>query len=296
MNMLNIFRPSGMRCRSFVIIAFAVLSGCDRPVLPNHSFPVHLYIACGQSNMVGYGAFAEKRHRQGNTNIFYQFRPEPGDGDPVWSQTPRFFRHGSVFRDLGNARLRGVGPWWSFAHSMAEANETVEIRILMLAVSGSSLSQWAKDGEFYDENLRIIKQAIAGGAQLKGMIWHQGESGPGVLGADYGNMFRGFVESLRVDLGEPNLPVVAGKLAEGAPNAAEVNRALDRLAHDFPDFAVVDVPEKTLSDKVHFDTKTSEKLGNAMAEAMLRLQATSRLRRGPEMLVSHPVIDTHQFP
>lgn len=260
---------------TIAVMSVAILSGCEKPISPKPSLPVDLYIAGGQSNMVGYGAFVEQRHMQKSPNVLYQFRAKPGAEAPEWSQVPRYFRHGSIFRDLGNLRLRGVGLWWSFSRRIAGVQQESEIRILMLAVNGSTLHQWTREGEFYDENLRLVKSAITDGAVLKGMIWHQGESGTGVPEADYGEMFTGFVESLRSDLEQPNLPVVAGKLDGNAPNAETVNPALDRLAQSLPRFAVVDVPDKTLSDKVHFDTKTSERLGVAMAEAMLQLQAST---------------------
>jgi hypothetical protein len=203
----------------------------------------------------------------------FQFRLGPGTRDPVWRQSPCYFRHGTVFRDLGNARLRGVGVWLSFSRRMAEANPESQIWVLMLAVNGSALNQWAKDGELYFENLRLIMRAIGDGVILKGMIWIHGESGTGVQGSDYGEMFQGFRESIRADLDKPTLPVVAGILSAEVPYAEEVSRALGRLDRKLSELAVVDVPEKTQSDKVHFGTKTSEKLGIAMAVVMHRLQA-----------------------
>jgi hypothetical protein len=45
--------------------------------------------------------------------------------------------------------------------------------------------------------------------------------------------FQGFIESIRADLDEPTLPVVAGILSAGVPYAEEVNSALGRVAEPF---------------------------------------------------------------
>jgi hypothetical protein len=256
------------------LVFLIMLVSCHKPKEISAT-PIHLYIAAGQSNMVGHVAFAEQRHMEPLRRVQFGYHPNQNTQTIKWSPIPIFYRHGSIARNFRNARLRGVGPWWSFARRMADMTPDVEIRVLVLAVNGSSLNEWMPGGRLYKRNLAAIQRSLSSGMELKGIIWHQGESGTGLNGAEYGSMFQDWIVDLRQDLDCPSLPFVAGKLGEQAPNRAEVNAALDRLDNSLQEFTVVDIPNKTLSDRVHFNTETSERLGTAMANAMLMLQNTS---------------------
>jgi hypothetical protein len=243
------------------------------PVAHPGNRPVRLYVAAGQSNMVGFGAFAEARHRVPHPLIRYRYRSHTGTGLGPLQTTPRFFKHGSIRQGISAFCDRGVGPWWAFAQELAKQRSDAEIRILMVAVNGSSLMDWCRDGGLLDQAIEVIREETSRGATLEGMIWHQGEAGVGSQEGDYGAILKDLVRKLRSETGVANLPFLAATLPDASPNAAEVNAALDRLAASVPAFAVVDGRRKTMSDAVHLDTAASESLGIAMAEAMMRLSA-----------------------
>jgi hypothetical protein len=247
-----------------------ILVSCHKPEEIS-AIPIHLYIAAGQSNMVGHGAFAEQRHREPLRRVQFGYRPNQNTRTIKWSPMPIFYQHGSIARNFRNAKLRGVGPWWSFAKQVVDKTPDAEVRVLILAVNGSSLREWISGGVLYDKNLVAIKQAMSAGMQLKGIIWHQGESGTGSIGAEYEKMFQELISELRIALSSPELPVVAGKLGAQSPNQAEVNAALERTRYSIENFTVVDIPNKAFTDEVHFNTETSERLGIAMAESILNL-------------------------
>jgi hypothetical protein len=243
------------------------------PVAHPGNRPVRLYVAVGQSNMVGFGAFAEARHRVPHPLIRYRYRSHTGTGLGPLQTTPRFFKHGSIRQGISAFCDRGVGPWWAFAQELAKQRTDTEIRILMVAVNGSSLMDWCRDGGLLDQAIAFIREETSRGATLEGMIWHQGEAGAGSEDANYGEMLEQLIHKLRSETGAGDLPFVAATLPDASPNAADVNAVLDRLAASLPGFTIVDGRRKTMSDPVHLDTAASESLGIAMAEAMMRLSA-----------------------
>lgn len=234
---------------------------------------VRLYVAAGQSNMVGFGAFAQARHRVPHPLIRYRYRAATGAGVGPLQTNPSFFRYGSIRQGFSAFQDRGAGPWWAFAQELAKRQTDAEIRILMVAVNGSSLMDWCQDGGLLDQAIAFIREETSRGATLEGMIWHQGEAGVGSEAGDYGAMLVDLIHKLRCETGAANLPFVAATLPDKSPHAAEVNAALDLLAASLPAFTVVDGQHSTMSDAVHLDTAASEKLGIAMAEAMMQLTA-----------------------
>ena len=249
--------------------------------LPVAGTPVRLYVAAGQSNMVGYGAFAGSRHRVAHPLVTYQYRAAAGAGLGRPRAVPQFFRHGTIRQGLACFRDRGVGPWWAFARALVSERDDAEVRILMVAVNGSTLHDWTRDGGLLDESLALIREATSDGATLEGVIWHHGESGTGETGGHYGEMLGTLVRRLRSGSAVPRLPFVAGTLPASSPNAQQVNAALRQLASMCPDCAVVDLGAYTLSDAVHLDTSASERLGVAMAGAMMDSRAAQADRAVP---------------
>jgi len=241
------------------------------PVAHPGNRPVRLYVAAGQSNMVGFGGFAEARHRFPHPLIRYRYRSHTGTSLGPLQTTPRFFKHGSIRQGISAFCDRGVGPWWAFAQELAKQRTDAEIRILMVAVNGSSLMDWYRDGGLLDQAIGFIRDEMSRGATFEGVIWHQGEAGVGSEEGNYGQVLEQLIYKLRSETDAVDLPFVAATLPDASPNAAEVNAALDRLAASLPAFAVVYGRRKTMSDAVHLDTAASESLGIAMAEAMMRL-------------------------
>ena len=265
-------RVFALAFRPLVLASMGCCGTAEEVRDPDSHRPVRLFLAVGQSNMVGFGAFATSRHRSPHPAITYQYPGPDGELRPP-RRTPLFFRHGSILQRYDSLRDRGVGPWWSFARRMATEDVDAEIRILMLAVNGSSLAEWMSGG-LASRAVDAIGEATATCGTLEGVIWHHGESGTGSGHGDYGVMLEQLVGKFRSDLKLPRLPFVAAVLPTMSPNSSEVNAALVRLASAGPAFAVVDVPEKTLSDAVHLDTAATDKLGVAMADAMIRLLRT----------------------
>lgn len=255
--------------RPLLLASIGCGGSAEESGFPARQRPVRLYVAAGQSNMVGFGAFAASRHRTPHPGVTFQYLDTQGRLQPPRA-TPSFFRHGSIRLGYASFRDRGVGPWWSFARRMADEGTEADIRVLMLAVNGSSLADWMGGGLTH-RAIEAIRDATSAGGTLEGVIWYQGESGTGSSDIEYGEMLESLVGKIRSDLHMARLPFVASTLPATSPHSSEVNAALGRLAAGIPAFEVVDVPETTLSDAVHLDTAATEKLGVAMADAMIRL-------------------------
>ena len=251
------------KARSFALILAALFC---RDAFSGTEPKPRLYLAMGQSNMVGLGAFAEPP-LEANPRIQYRIRNlwRSDLKDPEWAAIPPL--------NEKDGKLRGLGPWWAFSKEMAATHPDAEIRVLMLAVSGSSLNKWIKGGDFYEGNLVLIRKALDEGMELKGIIWHQGEAGTGMAeGPAYDELFAQMVADYRADLGiEGPLPIVAGTIGTKGPTG-KVNGALLRLEKTLPDFAVAHTENRVLSDNVHYDAATAAALGREMAIQMLRLQ------------------------
>jgi hypothetical protein len=223
--------------------------------------------------MAGFGGFSERRHRAPHPLIRYRYRSQTGTGLGPLQTTPLFFRHGSIRQGLSAFCDRGVGPWWAFAHELAKQHNESEIRILMLAVNGSSLIDWCRAGGLLDQAIAFIREETSRGATLEGMIWHQGEAGVGSQEGDYGGMMKEMVLKLRSKTGADNVPFVAATLPATSPNAALVNAALEHVVATVPRVAIVNGQGMTLSDSVHLDSASNEAIGMAMAKAMIEMTA-----------------------
>ena len=86
-----------------------------------------------------------------------------------------------------------------------------QVGIVCNAQGGSSIGQWAVDGEFYNEAVARTQQAIAAGGELKGILWHQGEANRN-NSSWYLSSLNNIVTALRAELG--NVPFIAGQLSQ----------------------------------------------------------------------------------
>lgn len=185
--------------------------------------------------------------------------------------------------------LAGVGPGSSFGREMAAASPDVKIGLIPCAVGGTSLARWSRGGDLYQQALIRARMAMRDGT-LKGILWHQGESDAGseVKARTYADRLAKLVKDLRADLGQGDVPFVAGKLGEFLKSTTKsgnasywpvVNEQIVRLPNLVPNAAVVESAGlEANSDSIHFNASSQRKLGKRYATAMkhLQLKATSQ--------------------
>lgn len=244
------------------------LSAADAPKLPAKK-EFHLYLLIGQSNMAGRGKVeAEDKVPHPRVLMFTKANDWAPAVDPLHFDKPT---------------IAGVGLGSTFGRVMAEANPNVTIGLIPCAVGGTPLSRWQKGGDLYEQALVRAKAAMKDGT-LKGILWHQGEgdSGSESTTKSYAARLSQAIKDWRKDLGDSDVPFVAGKLGlylakenkEGKPSYWPlVNEQIASLPKLVPHCAIVESEGlKHKGDQVHFDTPSLHEFGKRYAEKMQALQ------------------------
>jgi acetyl esterase/lipase len=266
--------------KRFALFAFAFLSltNClpaaatptTRPATLPAKANFHVYLLMGQSNMVG----ADVR------TLASQAAEDPRivalDKSGNWV----------VARDPLHGR-GGVGPGRSFAREMLkDAGPNVTIGLIPCAVGGTPLRRWVKGGDLYETAVTRAKRAAEIGT-IKGAIWHQGEADSRLESSSqenadaHENKLTSMIRDLRVDLGQPDLPVVVGQLGEWLSKerycyADTVRQAIKNAATEtthvgYADSAGLDHK----GDNLHFSADAQAEFGARYAKAMRELQKQS---------------------
>ena len=162
--------------------------------------------------------------------------------------------------DLANS---GVGLASQFARDLAAADPQINIGLIPVAMSGSSLNQWAPGSTNYNNAVTRTRIALANG-QLAGFLWHQGEADtPTALAATYLQRFATFIGRIRADLNAMNVPVVAGELGLFRASNSILNPTLALIPQRVPlaGFATAE-GLKDKGDILHFDTPSMYEFGH----------------------------------
>ena len=185
-----------------------------------------LWLLGGQSNMAGYGV-VKQAHQPDPQIRFFASRQELGGGPrthlrsilPPWKPA-------GTKPDPTKSTVRGTGPSLFFARHLPAS----------MLIGRSALSAWppavpcrrsgtrtsaTKGNKFgYGKMVEWIKQA-GGYGNLKGMVWYQGESDAQESPSDsphYEQNLAKFVDRLRRDTGNPELPVIVVQICRVVTN------------------------------------------------------------------------------
>ncbi len=263
-----------MRNRLVLIAIVALAWGCSGPTpepsQPPAETPLYLFLLAGQSNMAGRGE-VEEIDRTPHPRVFAL------DSQMKWGPA-----HEPLHFDKPN--IVGVGPGFAFGRALAERFPDVRIGLIPAAVGGSSIRVWVPHAihestgayPWDDARYRAWRVLALTGGELKGVIWHQGESDAGDFTEQYPDAIVDLVERLRDEFQSPTLPFVAGELAPFFVDSREggdrINEALRELPSRLEHTAVVAAEGSTArADGIHFDSASSRRLGERYAEAMAKL-------------------------
>lgn len=225
---------------------------------------LHIYLLIGQSNMSGQATFWEEdaitipgAYLLNNDNVF-----EP-------AMNP-FNRYSTIRKGL---LMQNMNPGYTFSREMLEKTDGISIGMVVNARGGTSIEQWKKGSHYYDEAVTRANVARKVGL-LKGVLWHQGEANSRQP-EGYLNKLKKLILNLRRDLGEPDLPFVAGQLfydREKKPHTKQINEEIARLPTTVPYTGYTRSDGLTTFDNTHFDARGMKLLGKRYAEEILRLQ------------------------
>ncbi len=220
-----------------------------------------LFLLLGQSNMAGRGVVEDQDTRE-DDRVFSLTK------ELAWvkAKDPIHFDKANV----------GVGPGLSFGRAVSMKFPAMKIGLIPCAVGGTSIGDW-HPGAFhkqtktypYDDAIKRALYAKKSGV-IKAILWHQGESDRG-KSVDYSTEISQLVSRLRIDLGDPSVPVIAGELAsfmnwQEAPTV-KFNKDLRALEAGIDKFYVVSSDGFVHGgDRLHYDSASARLLGQRFAE------------------------------
>eukprot|EP01062_Namystynia_karyoxenos_P008963 TRINITY_DN13169_c1_g1_i3.p1 TRINITY_DN13169_c1_g1~~TRINITY_DN13169_c1_g1_i3.p1 ORF type:complete len:778 (+),score=177.88 TRINITY_DN13169_c1_g1_i3:305-2335(+) len=253
-----------------------------------------VFLIMGASNIVGAA--------QEGPNIIKS--PLPG---PAWTCDPTGRVKKRCMEPLhpNDGVGHGIGPCRAFARRLLrnipkifDGGAGVFLCPCGVAHGDMTLKAWAPDGVLYSvavARARTCAQAVGG--RIAGVLWHQGEADACTAedSAAYDERIQSLVKSLRVDLGDPRLPIIVGEIGESflcsqssmpdaCKHARTVNRALRRL-NDIPFTKCIPAPTTCHEDQLTFDSVGMEELGTRAAEEWEKLWRESsqgERRLGPD--------------
>ena len=157
--------------------------------------------------------------------------------------------------------LAGVGLGASFASAFVEKFDC-EIGLIPGAFGGTSLSDWAVGGNYYNRALEMALTAQKD-SEICAILWHQGESDQ--KNPEYAEQLTVILNCFIRDLGldKTKIVIITGELGRfvGA-GAANVNNALSTLSSAYPNYAVASSEGLTAQDvNTHFDAASLRVFG-----------------------------------
>lgn len=235
-------------------------------IKPKVKKPLDLYLLIGQSNMAGRGTVSEEYVNQHSKRVLML------DKENEWVLA----KHPLHFDKPGAA---GVGPGLSFGIAMSSLNKRHKVGLIPCAVGGTSIDKWqpgaydkATKTHPYDDMLLRLRTALKSG-QLKGIIWLQGESdsSPESTSA-YLKKLEALILRLRTEVGNPDLPFVAGQLGQYRDQYKNLNQQLKLLPGQVVGTAVATSEGLTdRGDQTHFDSRSATIYGKRFAVEMKKL-------------------------
>jgi hypothetical protein len=244
---------------------------------------VRVFVLTGQRNMEGEDAFVLEIGRVPgfealtNRQEAIPFRYSLGGG----------VRASSGWEPLGPVGFLGnFGPELSFGARLRKGlGEGEDFVVLKFTHSGAQGPDWLPEGSaeerrnLYPKFAGFLRDAMADlrgrgyDASLAGVFWHVGENDTffDPYLRKQAEWMRRLIARVRLDLGEPGLPWFISEQHPRSPwkNIEAVNRAIEEVAS--AESGVYRVPTAQLPhERLHFGTRGTLMLGEAMAEAYLQ--------------------------
>jgi hypothetical protein len=250
---------NGIRFRGLFFLRYFLLIGVS---LSNSQAQkkLDIFLLIGQSNMAGRGPML------------------PGDSSEIpgvyvfkdsanWEVASNpLNKYSTIRKDLV---LQQIGPGFGFAKEIRRRLPKQEFGLVVNARGGTALEEWVKGTLYYTEAIKRTKQAMKSGT-LKGILWHQGESNSS--DTNYVSKLSFLIDSLRKDLGMPNLPFMGGQLGIWDQSRTNFNALILDLPKRVHHTAVIRSDSlKDIGDATHFDRSSQIILGTRYADQVWTL-------------------------
>lgn len=282
-------RSSGMKdssrsgtCLLSLLFCLALSANAVVGEAANHE----TYLFAGQSNMDGRGRVADlipaQRQPLKDAVIFYHNAPRGSEG---WQPLVPGYSIAPGYR--GALPSPTFGLEIGFARALSAAQSGHHFAFIKVSKGGTSLTKdWNPgvkgqpdtQGPCYRDLITTLAQASealtskGGTITWRGAVWHQGESDAGSTVEVYEQRLKKFINRLREDLGQPDLPVVVGEVFDNGKRDS-VLKAQRTVALQMPHVGLANAQGLKTSDAgTHFDAASQLTLGERCAQAMLKLQ------------------------
>ena len=226
---------------------------------------LNVFLLIGQSNMAGRGRLDDVPSLQhAEVSMFRDGRWIPAE-EPLHTDKPG---------------IAGIGLGMSFAVQLATRAAIAPIGLIPCAFGGTSLAEWMPCTELYENAVSLALAAMLNGGQLRGILWHQGESDSGNRddAGSYGRRFQAMIQKLRTELSAETVPVITGELGpflqkdDGTEFSAVVNQELRGLEDAVPVYGCVGAHDLGHNgDELHFDAASLREFGIRYATTYIEL-------------------------
>ena len=227
-----------------------------------------IFILSGQSNMAGRG-IVEPQDTVPNSRILAMNLQDKW----VVAKEPLH---------LYQPKLTGLDAGLSFARELLKhVGDSITIGLVPTAVGGSPIESWMNDSVFNGVRLYSNFKDKAGTAmkygEIKGIIWHQGESDafPAKIPV-YKEKLETVLTRFRTFIGNDSLPIIMGELGSYTrPESRQknwniINSIIVTVPKDLKDCYVVPTSDLTCNpDYVHFNNKSQRILGKRYADKFI---------------------------
>lgn len=267
-----------------------------------------LWILAGQSNMDGCGKLINLEAPSRYVRCYYYNETWGIAKDPLCRLIDSIDPvHWPVGMEDASARAEaskrerafndhGAGLGVRFGKDLYKATG-VPVGLIICSHGGTSMRQWSPKLKNLGGNSlygSMMRRVNAVGGKVAGCLWYQGESdaiGQGV--ETYKRDTIEFIETLRKDLGCPNLPFIYVQLGPVLYNAFGIGDSAlvdawnkvqaDQLAieSEVPNTAMTAAVDATNSDFIHLDSVSLRRIGARMAKLARKLVFGHDFQVGP---------------
>lgn len=252
-----------------------------------------VFLLAGQSNMDGRGAKKDlagdlAQWARPQKDVLIRFaagglkRPYTESNgfealEPGYSGTPG--------KKAGALPTGTFGPEVSLGRALADGLPGKHVLLIKYAEGGTSLKEdWnpaAKD-KLFEKFVAFVNKALkelkdrGDTYEIRGMVWHQGESDAGQPAEKYQEMLTSFIAEVRSMLGLKDMPFVIGEVYDNGKRD-RVRAAQKAVAKDVKAaFFVSAEGLKTFDNGTHFDAASQIEFGKRMAQPLLKLLSSKK--------------------
>lgn len=250
-----------------------------------------LYLLAGQSNMEGAGKLINLEKPSNKVRCFYLDDKWNVAKDPLcWLNESVDSVHWSVPDEQRATAAKkdryfrscGAGLGVRFGKEINRFNN-IPVGLIICPKGATSMLDWDPQkahlgGEsLYGALLRRVNKA---GGRVKACLWYQGESDATLEYAPfYRQRFRQFIECLRRDLNQPELPVLYVQLASGVeawildifPKWKDIQRDQLLIENECDNIVMAAAIDSTFADGIHIDTASQRRMGTRLAHLAKRM-------------------------